>query len=158
MTYSQLTIEDRRILDSLRRLSKNFPGALIAFECGSHSPWISRILTGLGHRVSVASPRKLRAIYQNERKSDERDARMLAKIARVDESLLCSIEHGSEEAQRDLLQVKLRDNLVRQRVDVISAVRFTLKSMGIAQGSPNTNYFAVHSRKAFSVDQPDVLL
>ncbi|YCM46361.1 hypothetical protein V2O64_10065 [Verrucomicrobiaceae bacterium 227] len=57
------------------------------------------------------------------------DANMLARIARVDESLLFPIEHGTEEAQRDLLQIKLRDNIVRQRVDVISSVRFTLKSL-----------------------------
>ena len=36
----------------------------------------------------VANSRKLRAIYQNERKSDELDARMLAKLARVDASNL----------------------------------------------------------------------
>ena len=41
------------------------------------------------------------------------------------------MEHGTEEMQRDLLQIKLRDNLVRQRVDIISSVRFTLKSLGV---------------------------
>ena len=116
------TITNHR--ESLRRLSQKYPEALMVMEVGSHSPWLSRFLTDLGHRVLVANPRKVRAIYQNTRKSDERDAKMLAKIARVDESLLFPIEHGSEEAQRDLLQIKLRDNLVRQRVDVISAVRF----------------------------------
>ncbi len=49
----------------------------------------------------------------------------------MDPQLLYPIEHGSEESQRDLLQVKLRDNLVRQRVDIISSVRFTLKSLGV---------------------------
>ena len=74
----------------------------------------------------------MRAIYENERKSDELDARMLAKLARADVSLLYPINHVSEQAQRDLSRIKLRDNLVRQRVDVISSVRFIFKSMGIA--------------------------
>lgn len=148
------TITNHR--DSLRRLSKKYPGASIVFEVGSHSPWISRYLAGLGHRVIVANPRKVRAIYQNTRKSDERDARMLAKIARMDESLLFPIQHGSDEAQRDLLQIKLRDNIVRQRVDVISAVRFTLKSMGIGLKSPNTNYFSKYARKALSCEHAEV--
>jgi transposase len=113
-------------------------------------------LSDLSHRVLVANPRKVRAIYQNTRKSDERDANMLARIARVDESLLFPIEHGTEEAQRDLLQIKLRDNIVRQRVDVISAVRFTLKSMGIKLKSPNTNYFARYAREALRDDHPEV--
>ena len=104
--------------ESLRRLSQKYPGALIAMEVGAHSPWISRFLAGLDHEVLVANPRKVRAIFENDRKCDLYDARMLAKIARFDRSLLYPIEHQSEEAQRDLLQIKLRDSLVRRRVDL----------------------------------------
>ncbi len=49
-------------------LVKRFPKARIAMEVGSHSPWISRLLDKLGCEVIVANSRKLRAIYQNERK------------------------------------------------------------------------------------------
>jgi len=52
-------------------------------------------------------------IYTNDRKCDQSDARMIARLARVDPALLCPIQHTSEQTQRDLLQVKLRDNLVR---------------------------------------------
>jgi transposase len=115
---------------SLTALSRRHPGAVMVMEVGMHSPWISRFLKDLGHRVLVANPRKVRAIYQNVRKSDRNDAELLARLARSDEKLLSPVEHVSEEMQRDLLQIKLRDNLVRQRVDVISSVRFTLKSLG----------------------------
>jgi transposase len=138
------TITNHR--ESLRRLSQKYPGARIACEVGSHSPWIKRFLAELGHEVFVANPRKLRAIYTSDRKSDKNDARMLAKIARMDPQLLHPVEHGSEEAQRDLLQIKLRDNLVRQRVDIISSIRFTLKSMGVALPSPNSACFAKRCR------------
>jgi transposase len=142
-------IDERMITnhrESLRRLSLKYPGSRIACEVGSHSPWIKRFLTGLDHEVFVANARKLRAIYTNDRKSDKNDARMLAKIARIDPLMLHPVEHGSEEAQRDLLQVKLRDNLVRQRVDIISSVRFTLKSLGVALPSPNSACFAKRCR------------
>lgn len=138
------TITNHR--ESLRRLSQKYPGARIAMEVGSHSPWIKRFLAELGHEVFVANPRKLRAIYTSDRKSDKNDARMLAEISRVAPRLLYPVEHGSEEAQRDLLQVKLRDNLVRQRVDIISSVRFTLKSLGVALPSPNSACFAKRCR------------
>ena len=105
--------------ESLRRLSKKHPGARIIIEVGSHSPSTSRFLQDLEHEVIVANPRKFRAIYQSDRKSDELDARMLAKIGRFDPSLLYPIAHQGEQAQRDLLGVKLRDSLVRQRVDAI---------------------------------------
>ena len=48
-------------------------------------------------KVLVANSRKMRSIYENERKSDGRDAEQLARIARVDPKLLHPIEHGSQE-------------------------------------------------------------
>ena len=72
-------------------------------EAGTHSPWVSRYLEGLGWEVIVSNPRKVRAIYQHERKSDQRDALMLARIGRMDRALLYPVRHGSEEAQQDLL-------------------------------------------------------
>lgn len=153
-------IEERTITnhrESLRRLSQKYPGARIAFEVGSHSPWIKRFLTELGHEVYVANPRKLRAIYTSERKSDKNDARILARIARMDPQLLHPVEHGTEEAQRDLLQVKLRDNLVRQRVDIISSVRFTLKSLGVALPSPNSACFAKKCRNLLENSDKELL-
>ena len=151
----ETTITNTR--ESLSRLVARCPEALIAIEVGSHSPWISRFLTALGCEVVVANSRKMRAIYQNERKSDELDARMLAKLARADVSLLHPIEHVSERAQRDLSRIKLRDNLVRQRVDVISSVRFILKSIGIALPSPNTNCFAKRVRPILGDAEPEML-
>ncbi|MGJ8677329.1 MAG: IS110 family transposase [Akkermansiaceae bacterium] len=153
-------IDERSIVntrESLKRLSARYPLAMVACEVGSHSPWISRFLKELGHRVIVANPRKLRAIYQNTRKSDAHDARILAKIARVDKSLLYPITHCSEKTQRDFIQLKLRDNIVRQRVDVISSVRFTLKSIGVVLRSPNTNCFARYARHALQDEKSDVL-
>ena len=68
----------------------------IAIEAGTHSPWISRLLTRLGHEVLVANPRKLRLIYENQRKSDRVDAEYLARVARLDPKLLCALEHRSD--------------------------------------------------------------
>lgn len=145
--------------ESLRRLSTKYPGALIAMEVGSHSPWTSRFFASLGHEVIVANPRKLRAIDANTRKSDRHDARILARLARVDRELLHPIEHGSEEAQRDLLQVKLRDNLVSQcqRVSIINSVRMTLKSLGIRLTKHDTSASAKRCREHLAGDHAEVL-
>ncbi|MBK1832413.1 transposase, partial [Verrucomicrobiaceae bacterium R5-34] len=151
---SEHFIRNRR--DDLEQLSRDYPGALIALEVGTHSPWISRLLESLGHKVIVANSRKLRAIYTNERKSDEQDARMLAKLARVDPELLHPVKHGSEQAQQDLVLIKLRDTLVRQRVDIVTSIRFTLKSLGIRLKSPNSAAFANYARKALC-EHPEIL-
>lgn len=143
--------------ESLATLSDTYPGAQMVMEVGMQSPWISRFFSERGHEVIVANARKLRAIYQNPRKSDRKDAEMLAKLARADVSLLGPIQHGTAEAQRDLIQIKMRDNLVRQRVDIISCVRFILKSMGIRTKSPKTSYFSKHIRVQFRSEQPEIL-
>ena len=149
------TITNHR--ESLRRLSQKYAGARIAHEVGSHSPWISRFFQELGHEVLVANPRRLRAIYASNRKSDQTDARMIARLARVDPKLLYPIQHGTEESQRDLLQIKLRDNLVRQRVHIISGIRFTLKSLGIPLASPNTDCFAKRCRTLLQGEHAELL-
>ncbi len=138
------TITNHR--ESLRRLSPKHPGARIAFDVGSHSQWIKRFLATQGHEVFVANLRKMRAIYIRDHKNDKNDARMFAKIARMDPQLLYVIEHGTGRAQRDLLQVKLRDNFGRQRVDIISNARFTFKSLGVELPSPNSACFAKRCR------------
>lgn len=126
---------------SLARLSARYRGALAIMEAGAHSPWVSRYLEGLGWEVIVSNPRKVRAIYQDKRKSDQRDALMLARIGRMDRALLYPVRHGKEEAQQDLLRIKLRDSLVRARVALINSVRFSLKSLGYAVANPASERF-----------------
>jgi transposase len=52
----------------------------IALECGTHWPWISRLLEQLGHQVIVANARKIRAITASESKNDRNDAEKLARF------------------------------------------------------------------------------
>jgi transposase len=126
---------------ALSELSGRYPKALIVMEAGCHSPWVSRHLEQAGCEVIVSNPRKTRAIYQHERKSDWRDALMLARIARMEPALLYPVQHGSEEAQQDLLRIKLRDSLVRVRVGLINSLLFTLKSLGYTMANPSTERF-----------------
>ena len=102
----------------------------VAIEAGMHSPWVSRLLNRLGHEVFVANPRKLRLIYENQRKSDRVDAEYLARIARLDPKLLCALEHRSESGQCHLAIIRARDTLVRSRGRLIQHVRASIKSLG----------------------------
>ncbi len=104
---------------------------LIAIETGTHSPWVSRLLTQLGHRVVVANSRKLRLIYENRRKNDRVDAEYLARLVRMDPKLLEPITHRSERDQQHLALLRSRDKLVRTRTGLITHVRGTVKSIGL---------------------------
>ena len=74
---------------SLARLTARYRWTLAVMEAGAHSPWISRSLEGLGWEVIVSNPRKVRAIYQHEGKSDRRDALMLGADRRMDRARSC---------------------------------------------------------------------
>src|SRR5487761_1521778 len=54
---------------ALRRHFEGEPTMRIALECGTHSPWTSRLLEQLGHPVIVANARKIRAITASESKN-----------------------------------------------------------------------------------------
>jgi|ERR1041385_1325607 transposase len=114
----------------------------IVIEAGTHSPWVSRLLERLGHGVIVANARKVRLIYQSDRKNDRLDAQILAKLGRVDVSLLAPVEHRSLEAQTDLAVVRSRDVLVSARVQMINAVRGLVKAMGGRLPASTTAAFA----------------
>lgn len=123
---------------SLEKLAAEFPGARVAIEVGTHSPWVGELLAGAGLEVFVANARKLRAVYDNERKCDEVDARMLARIARLDPELLKPIRHISQQARADRMVLTTRDRLVGARTSLIQSVRSSVKSLGhrIPPGTP----------------------
>jgi transposase len=107
------------------------PGkVLVAVETGTHSPWVSHLLQARGFRVLVGNARKLRLIWQSDNKNDQRDAEMLARIARFDPALLSPVRHRSRSAHMDLAQLKARDALVRCRTNLINFVRGSCKAVG----------------------------
>ena len=115
---------------ALRQFFKRYKGATVAIEAGTHSPWISRLLEELGCRVYVGNPYKLRMIWDSPDKSDERDARMLAMVCRLEPRLLWPIHHRSESAHNDLEMIKARNMLVQTRTKLINHVRSVVKATG----------------------------
>ena len=102
----------------------------IAMEVGTHSPWVSRELKKYGHEVIVANARQVKLISQSSRKNDKMDAQMLARLARMDPTLLRPIRHRSEEAQKDLMTIRIRAALVEARTGLVNAARGLTKAMG----------------------------
>lgn len=114
----------------------------IALEVGGHSRWVSRQLNQMGHEVVVADARQLRLIYKNPRKSDRIDATNLAKLVRLDKSLLSPIQHRSEAAQAHLALLRSRDSLVAARTKLVNHVRGMVKSFGGRIPKCSTESFA----------------
>src|ERR1039457_6732694 len=106
---------------AMREVFTAMPRSRIALETGMHSPWVSRLLSELGHEVIVAHARNVRLIGESRRKDDRLDAMTLARLARIDPQLLSPVKHRSAEAQADLTVIRARASLVRARTSLIHA-------------------------------------
>ena len=126
-------LERTEVSNTAKALGKYF-GKLepcrVALEAGTHSGWVSRELEAMGHEVLVGNPRKLRMIWDSDKKDDARDAEMLARIARLDPHLLYPIRHRGQKAQTDLAIIKARDILVRSRTALVAHARGVVKTLG----------------------------
>jgi transposase len=87
-------------------------------------------LTELGHEVLVAHARDVQLISPSTRKDDRRDARTLARLARIDPSLLGPVRHRSAKAQIHLTVIRARAVLVSARTALVNAARGLTKSYG----------------------------
>jgi transposase len=126
----QLEQRVRTSAKGLQEVFRAMPRSRVALETGTHSPWVSRLLSELGHEVIVAHARKLRLIGESRKKDDRLDAQTLARLARIDPELLCPVKHRSARAQADLTVIRARAGLVRARTGLVNTARGLAKSYG----------------------------
>jgi transposase len=116
--------------EAMKQTFSRIPQSRIALETGTHSPWVSRLLTELGHEVIVAHAQKVQLITKSNRKDDRHDARTLARLARIDPELLGPVRHRSVQAQLHLTVIRARAELVSARTALVNAARGLVKSYG----------------------------
>jgi transposase len=124
-------LEEARIrttADALRRKFEAMEPCLIAFEAGTHSPWVSRLIESLGHECLVANPAALHR--KGRKKNDKVDAEKLARWARSDPEMLNPITHRSEDMQSDMTLIYSRRCLVEARTKLINTARGLVKAYG----------------------------
>src|SRR5437879_9073490 len=117
-------------LEAMKQAFAKIPRSVIALETGTHSPWVSRLLTELGYKVLVAHAQKVQLITKSNRKDDRHDARTLARLARIDPELLGPVRHRSAQAQIHLTVIRARAELVSARTALVNAARGLVKSYG----------------------------
>jgi transposase len=115
---------------AMKEVFGDMPRSRIALETGMHSPWVSRLLSELGHEVIVAHARNVRLIGESRKKDDRLDAQTLARLARIDPQLLSPVKHRSARAQADLTVIRARAGLVRARTALVNMARGLAKSYG----------------------------
>lgn len=98
-----------------RRRFEGIARARVVLEAGGSTPWIARLLEGLGHEVVVVNPRRLRLIAESTLKCDRVDAEILARLSRIDLELLRPVYQRSPEGQLLRTQLRVRSSLVKAR-------------------------------------------
>jgi transposase len=126
-------VEQSRIPTTIAAVERYFgqkQAARVVMEVGTHSGWISRRLSEMGHEVLVADPRKVRSLMGDDEKDDDMDAEFMARIGRADPKLLKPIRLRAEQTQADLALVRSRDCVVQARTKLVNHVRGVVKTTG----------------------------
>ena len=132
----------RTIRKSYESHLRSLGRARVVLEVGTHSRWISSVLSEGGHEVVVANPRQVQLIWKRPKKTDKTDALLLARLGRMDVELLAPIRHRRREAHVDLACLRARDTLVGARTKLINHVRGALKPFGVrVEDSSSANTF-----------------
>ena len=131
---------------AMRRFFAARPRARVVFETCTHSPWLARVVSELGHEVIVANPSAMFTRGARRRRNDVLDARFLARQGRADVALLHPITHRSAAAQCALAQLRARDQLVKARTQLINHVRGAVKAIGQRVSASSADSFARRAR------------
>lgn len=120
----------------------------LILETGTHTPWIARAAQAAGHEVIVADARRVKLITKSRRKTDRRDAELLARLGRSELELLHPVHVRSERSQKVRAVLRLREGVVTSRSKLINIVRGVLKTDGVRLPACDADAFARRVQKA----------
>ncbi len=117
--------------EAFRERFQRFAGATMVFEVGSQSRWVQPLLLEMGMSEAIAAdPRQIKLINQSVRKTDRKDAYILARAGQGLPELLHPVRHRSQQAHSDLSVVRSRELLVQQRTQLVNRMRGMIKASG----------------------------
>src|SRR5450631_2990354 len=111
---------------------------LIGMEACATAHYWARELTKLGHQVRLMPAKDVKA-YVKRNKNDAADAEAICEAVRRPTMRFVAVK--AAEQQGRLMQHRTRDVLIRQRTQIINALRAHLAELGIvaAQGNAGVN-------------------
>ena len=130
--------------ESLVEAFEDLPRGSVLIEACTVSLWVSRVLEELGFDVIVADPHRIATELRGRRKSDKKDARLLALFCERGPEFYHRIRHRSKPTMVALRVVRSRDLLVRQRTSLICSVKQTCLIEGVRIRASATS-FAKHA-------------
>ena len=137
-------------------LSTQDGAAPVVFETGMHCRWMNEVTEGMGFKVYVANPCRIRMIAESKTKNDVNDARTLARLALSDPGLLHPVKLRGPEHQKMLNLHEMRNLLVKQRTGIVVQLRAVAKSMGFRIAKCQAASFHKLERRAWPKELNDI--
>src|SRR3989440_12536476 len=122
----------------LMKFFEALPPCLVGLEACATAHYWARELTKLGHEVRLMPAKDVKA-YVKRNKNDAADAEAICEAVR--RPTMRFVRINSAEQQGQLMQHRTRDVLIRQRTQIINALRAHLAELGLvaAQGNAGVN-------------------
>ena len=146
-----VTLDEGTVRTERRVFSRKFTdgaGSRAVIEASCQSAWIARTLEESGFEVIVANPRNVHLISKSDRKTDRNDARLLARLGRVDPGLLSPVTHRSERNAAARALLRARTGLIDVRTKLINTIRSEVKVLGGRLPACSTRIFHERVRAA----------
>lgn len=140
-------------VDALSAVFGDTPRSRVVIEACTQTHWVARHFEQMGHEVIIANPRQLPLISKSMRKTDRNDARILARVGRLDPSLLCPVQLRDEKDVATRALLGARKKFVGMRSALICQVRIESKVQGVRLASCSSEAFAKRARVAL----PEIL-
>jgi len=113
---------------------KALPSCLVGMEACATAHYWARELTKLGHKVRLMPARDVKA-YVKRNKNDAADAEAICEAVR--RPTMRFVQVKSAEQQSQLMLHRTRDLLMRQRTQLINALRAHMAELGIVAAQGN---------------------
>jgi transposase len=132
-TSEKVVVQKRLRRNQMLGFFKALPPCLVGIEACATAHYWARELTQLGHRVRLMPAKDVKA-YVKRNKNDAADAEAICEAVR--RPTMRFVQVKSAEQQGQLMLHRTRDLLMRQRTQVINALRAHMAELGIvaAQG------------------------
>ncbi len=128
-------------VDEFGEAFARFKGAKALIEVGTHARWMKVSLENAGLECTVCDAKAANLVNQHGRKTDARDARMLAELLRTNSALIKRIEFRSDDAQLAMTILQCRGALVEARAKLVNCVTSRVKPFGIRLKKTSTDAF-----------------
>lgn len=126
---------------ALKDLFGDMEETRVVLEASTQSSWVAKLIGSLGHEVIVINPRRLQLISESVNKTDRNDARLLARVGRLDVGILQPVHLKTDATLAIRVQIRARKQLVRTRTRLINLVRSSMKVFGVKPPSCSPDTF-----------------